>query len=309
MIFQFLKSSYRKLTDMLSRAGARLGSKIRALFGGGLSEETLDQLEKLFYEADLGVQTSHRLTEKVRELHRQNPKLTTDGLLVGIRQEILAMLPPQSTQLATVAPEEGPLVILIVGVNGNGKTTSVAKLAKRYHDEGQKVLIAAADTFRAAAIEQLELWAERLGIPLVKGNPKSDPAAVVFDAVTAGKARGAEVVIIDTAGRLHTKTPLMQELEKIRRSCRKVSPKSPHETLLVLDATTGQNAIDQARTFHKYTPISGLVLTKLDGTAKGGIVISIQRELGIPVKFIGIGEGADDLEVFDPESFVTALLE
>lgn len=309
MIFQFLKSSYRKLTDMLSRAGARLGSKIRALFGAGLSEETLDQLEKLFYEADLGVQTAHRLTEKVRELHRQNPKLTTDGLLAGIRQEILAMLPPQSTQLASVGPGEGPLVILIVGVNGNGKTTSVAKLAKRYHDNGQKVLIAAADTFRAAAIEQLELWAERLGIPLVKGNPKSDPAAVAFDAVTAGKARGAEVVIIDTAGRLHTKTALMQELEKIRRSCHKVSANSPHETLLVLDATTGQNAIDQARTFHKYTPITGLVLTKLDGTAKGGIVISIQRELGVPVKFIGIGEGADDLEVFDPESFVTALLE
>lgn len=309
MIFQFLKSSYRKLTDMLARAGARLGSKIRALFGGGLNEETLDQLEKLFYEADLGVQTSHTLKEKVRKLHQQNPKLTTDGLLAGIRQEILAMLPPQSTQLATVNADEGPLVILIVGVNGNGKTTSVAKLAKRYHDDGQKVLIAAADTFRAAAIEQLELWAERLGIPLVKGNPKSDPAAVAFDAVSAGKARGAQVVIIDTAGRLHTKTPLMQELEKIRRSCRKVSPNSPHETLLVLDATTGQNAIDQARTFHKYTPITGLVLTKLDGTAKGGIVISIQRELGVPVKFIGIGEGADDLEVFDPESFVTALLE
>ncbi len=309
MIFQFLKSSYRKLTDILSRAGARLGSKIRALFGGGLNEETLEQLEKLFYEADLGVKTAHELTEKVRQLHRENPKLTTDGLLAAIRQEILAMLPPEGSQLATVPPGEGPLVILVVGVNGNGKTTSVAKLAKRYSDAGQKVLIAAADTFRAAAIEQLELWANRLDIPIVKGNPKGDPAAVAFDAVTAGKARGVDVVIIDTAGRLHTKTPLMQELEKIRRSCRKVSPNSPHETLLVLDATTGQNAIDQAKTFHQYTPISGLILTKLDGTAKGGIVISIQRQLGVPVKFIGVGEGAEDLEVFDPESFVTALLE
>lgn len=309
MIFQFLKSSYRKLTDLLARAGARLGSKIRALFGKGLSDETLEQLEKLFYEADLGVTTAHQLTDKVRELHHQNPKITTDGILSSIRTEILKMLPLEKAQMATLQAGQGPLVILVVGVNGNGKTTSVAKLAKRYCDSGQKVLICAADTFRAAAIEQLELWAQRLEIPIVKGNPKSDPAAVVFDAVTAGKARGADVVIIDTAGRLHTKTPLMQELEKIRRSCNKVCPGSPQETLLVLDATTGQNAIDQAKTFHKYTPITGLILTKLDGTAKGGIVISIQRELGVPVKFIGIGEGAEDLEVFDPESFVTALLE
>lgn len=308
MIFQFLKSSYRKLTDILTRAGARLGSKIRALFGAGLNEETLEQLEKLLYEADLGVQTARELTEKVRALHHENPKLTTDQLLAAIREEILRMIPREKAQLVT-APKDEPLVILIVGVNGNGKTTSVAKLAKRFHDSGKKVLVAAADTFRAAAIEQLELWANRLNIAIVKGAPRSDPAAVVFDAVTAAKARGIDVLLIDTAGRLHTKTALMQELEKIRRSCHKVSLSSPHETLLVLDATTGQNAIDQAKTFHQYTPISGLILTKLDGTAKGGIVISIQRQLGIPVKFIGVGEGAEDLEVFDPESFVTALLE
>ena len=309
MVLNFLKSGYQKVKNALAKTGSLLGSKIRALFKGEINEETLEKLEKLFYEADLGVQTSMDLTSKVREIHKKKPELDAEGLLAEIRKEILHMLPHKPTQIAEIPKAEGPLVILIVGVNGNGKTTSVAKLAKKYKDAGSQVLVAAADTFRAAAIEQLETWASRLHVDIVKGNPKSDPAAVVFDAVTAGKARGMDVVIIDTAGRLHTKTHLMQELEKIRRSCRKVSPASPHETLLVLDATTGQNAIDQAKTFHQFTPITGLILTKLDGTAKGGIVISIQRQLGIPVKFIGVGEGLDDLEPFDSQSFVQTLLE
>ncbi len=232
-----------------------------------------------------------------------------EELIVAMRKEIVEILSKTPPEIAEIKEEERPFVVLIVGVNGNGKTTSTAKLANRFQEAGKKVLLGAADTFRAAATEQLEKWAHHLNIDLVKGNAKSDPAAVAFDAVTAAKARGADVVIIDTAGRLHTKTNLMQELEKIRRSCKKVNPHSPQETLLVLDATTGQNAIDQAKIFHKYTPISGLILTKLDGTAKGGIVVSIQQQLGIPVKFIGVGEGIEDLEAFNSEAFVNALFE
>ncbi len=286
-----------------------LGNKIRTLFSKKLDEATLEELEKIFYEADLGVALSLELTDKIREIHQQHPELDGEGLLQEVRKQLLALLTTQSPALVTIPPEEGPLVILIVGVNGNGKTTSIAKIAKRYQDEGKKVLLAAADTFRAAAMEQLDIWAQRLGAEIVKGASKSDPAAIAFDAITASKARGADVVLIDTAGRLHTKTHLMQELEKIRRACKKASSTAPHEVLLVLDATTGQNAIDQAKTFHKHTPITGLVLTKLDGTAKGGIVISIQKQLKIPVKFIGVGEGIDDLEPFDAVSFVSALLD
>jgi fused signal recognition particle receptor len=200
-------------------------------------------------------------------------------------------------------------VMLIVGVNGSGKTTSLAKLAHLLHSAGKKVLIGAADTFRAAAIDQLELWAKRIGVDIVKHQSHSDPSAVAFDAISAAKARGAEAVLIDTAGRLHNKTDLMHELAKIRRVCDKVCPGAPHETLLVLDATTGQNAIDQANTFHQFTPLTGLILTKLDGTAKGGIVVAIQRQLGLPIKFIGTGEGIDDLQPFDPQQFVKALFE
>lgn len=307
MVFNFLKSSYNKVKNALVKTSSLLGTKIRSLFGGKIDEETLEQLERAFYEADLGVQTAMELTQKVKELHAQNPALKGEDLLAEIRKEIVRMVtsPPQVKLLSSSTPH----VIMVVGVNGNGKTTSVAKLAKRYQADGKKVLVAAADTFRAAAVEQLSLWADQCGIDIVKGAPNSDPAAVAFDAVNAGKARNMDVVIIDTAGRLHTKLPLMQELEKIKRSCRKFISEAPHETLLVLDATTGQNAIEQAKTFNRYTPISGLILTKLDGTAKGGIVVSIQRELHFPVKYIGVGEGIDDLEPFDPETYVNALFE
>ena len=305
MVFNFLKSSYQSLKKVLSKTGSLLGNKIRALFAGEIDEDTLEKLEKLFYEADLGVQTARELTQQVRELHRKNSKLTAEELLEAIRNELLKSLPPAPL----VDQKSTPHVILVVGVNGNGKTTSCAKLAKRFKDSGQKVILGGADTFRAAAMEQLETWAHRLQIDIVKGNPKSDPAAVAFDTLTAGKARGADVVIVDTAGRLHTKTHLMQELEKILRVCKKVDPHAPHEILLVLDATTGQNAIDQAKTFHLHTPLTGLILTKLDGTAKGGIVISIQKQLGLPVKFVGVGEGLDDLEPFDSAQFVKALFE
>ncbi len=308
MIMNYLKTGYQKLKNALAKTGSLLGNKLRQLFSKQLDEETLEKLEQILYEADLGVASAHELTEQIKKIHAKNPSLTGEGLLAELRTLLVGTLSGQPTELASIPKKEGPMVIMIVGVNGNGKTTSVAKLAKRFQMDGKKVLIAAADTFRAAAIEQLEIWAQRLNLELVKGNPKSDPASVAFDAVTAAKARSADVVIIDTAGRLHTKTHLMQELDKIRRSCRKIIPNSPHETLLVLDATTGQNAIDQAKTFHQFTPITGLILTKLDGTAKGGIVCAIQRQIGIPVKFIGVGEGIEDLEPFDAESFVNTLL-
>lgn len=304
MVLNFLKSSYNKVKKALGKT--LLGQKIRALFVGNINEEVLEHLEKLLYEADLGVQLSMELTDKVRTRLKQNPKAGGEELLKELKQDLMQIV---TFEDKTIPADEIPEIILIVGVNGNGKTTSVAKLAKRYKESGKKVLVAAADTFRAAAIEQLEMWAHRLEIDIVKGTPKSDPAAVTFDAVSAAKARGADVVLIDTAGRLHTKIPLMQELEKIKRSCRKFSPQSPHETLLIVDASVGQNAIEQAQTFNKFTPITGLILTKLDGSAKGGIVIAIQRQLKIPVKFIGIGEGLDDLEPFNAETFIDALFE
>jgi len=309
MILNFLKSGFTKVKESLSKTRHLLGSKLKTLFQGKIDEQTLDKLEQLFYEADLGVQTSSDLIKKIRELHLANPSMDAEGYLKEIRQELVKILEKNPSELQLNFNSGLPQVILIVGVNGNGKTTSVAKLAKKFKDNNIKLIIAAADTFRAAAIEQLEIWAEKIDVEIVKGAPKSDPASVAFDAVSAAKARNADLLIIDTAGRLHTKIPLMQELEKIKRSCQKVIPTSPHEILLVLDATTGQNAIDQAKTFHKFTPITGIILTKLDGTAKGGIAVSIQRQLGIPIKFIGVGEGMDDLEPFDPVTFVNALFE
>jgi fused signal recognition particle receptor len=309
MVLNFIKSSYKKVKGALAKTGSLLGNKIRTLFKSPLNEQTLEQLEQLLYEADLGMQTARELTKKVRDLHASNPELDANALLAFLQNEIITMLSKLSTTLVEVPKADLPMVILIVGVNGNGKTTTVAKLAKYFKDSKKNVLVGAADTFRAAATEQLEIWAARLDINIVKGHAKSDPAAVAFDSVTAGKSRNADIVIIDTAGRLHTKTHLMQELDKIRRTCKKVNATSPHETLLVLDATTGQNAIDQAKIFNQFVPISGLILTKLDGSAKGGIIVSIYRELGIPVKFIGVGEGLDDLEPFQPEEFVKALFE
>lgn len=306
MVFQFIKTSYANVKKALSKTGSLLGSKLRALFHGPVDETVLDQLEEILYEADLGAAYAREITEKTRQRLKQDPSITSDVLIEEIRNEILHQLKKNTVHEDSTAT---PHVILVVGVNGNGKTTSIARLAHHYHKAGKKVIVAAADTFRAAAIEQLEVWAHRLHVDIIKGAPKSDPASVVFDAVSAGIARHADVILIDTAGRLHTKTPLMQELEKIKRSCKKVVPTAPHETLLVLDATTGQNAVDQAQTFHKFTPITGLILTKLDGTAKGGAAIAIQRKLNLPIKFIGVGEGVEDLQPFDPDAFVQALFE
>lgn len=279
-----------------------LGKKVRELFKGKVNEEMIEELEELFYQADLGGTTSSELADLVRKLYKKN--VSSDEILNGIKEELLQQL------LAIPSPTLGvgsPHVVLIVGVNGNGKTTTVAKLAHHYQNQGKKVLIAAADTFRAAAIDQLEKWAEKTRCELVKGLPGSDPAAVVFDAIEAAKSRGCDVVLVDTAGRLHTKTDLMKELEKIRRVCGKTHAGAPHETLLVLDATIGQNGVDQATIFHKFTPLSGLILTKLDGTAKGGTVIAIQKKLQLPIKYIGTGERLDAFALFNPKEFVHAL--
>ncbi len=305
MIYNYFKSGYQKLKSALQKTGSLLGDKLRTLLGkGALDEDTLDNIEQLLYEADLGAGLAQELTNELKKEYRKNPGQPPEDLIQFLQNKLVAILENRPQESITTA---SPHVILIVGVNGNGKTTTVAKLASIYKANGNKVLLAAADTFRAAAMEQLEIWAERLGVDIVKGKPNSDPAAVAFDAVTAGKARQTDMILIDTAGRLHTKTNLMQELEKIKRAAKKVIPESPHETFLIIDASVGQNAVEQAKIFMQYTPITGLVLTKMDGTAKGGVVINIQRQLGIPVRFLGVGEGLEDLEPFDSRAFVQEL--
>ncbi len=279
-----------------------LAKKIKTLFSKAPDDAAFDHLEQIFYEADLGATLSAELVDKIRTLYKKNPAITTDQILAFVKQELLqGLLSPHITY-------GKPHIILLVGVNGSGKTTTLAKLAAYYAKQGKKVLVAAGDTFRAAAIEQLEAWAKRIGVDFIKSQPNSDPSGVAFDAVAAGKARNMDIVLIDSAGRLQTKTDLMQELAKVRRVIQKQLPDAPHETLLVVDATIGQNAIDQAKTFHQFTPLTGIVLTKLDGSAKGGIAISIQKQLQIPIQWVGTGEGSEDLEPFDKESYVDALL-
>jgi len=306
-MFKFLRSSYSSVKAALAKSRSLLGTKLKTLFGETFDYDTIEQLEELLYEADLGVDTAVELSEKVAEVYKKNPKMTGEQLIDILRQEIHEILTKNPSTL-NVAPE-GPTVIFVVGVNGNGKTSVVGKLAHYLKSQEKTVLVGAADTFRAAAIDQLDVWAQRAGVDIVKGMPKADPAAVVFDTITAAKTRAVDAVIIDTAGRLQAKTALMQELEKMKRSCKKVIPSAPHETLLVIDATTGQNGIDQAKTFNQYTPITGLILTKLDGSAKGGVAIAIQKQLDIGIKFIGTGEDLEDLIPFDAKAYVDALLE
>jgi fused signal recognition particle receptor len=295
---------FQRLKDRLS--------KTRKTFSGGfdkifshkqlIDEELLEELEELLITADIGVQTAMKLVEKIASSKISD----VDEIKSLLKAEILSILVPQATE-----PDEtigSPRVIMVVGVNGTGKTTTIGKLAARAAQTGQKVLIGAADTFRAAAIDQLVIWADRAGADIVKHQEMADPAAVAFDAVEAAKARGADLVLIDTAGRLHTKVHLMEELKKIKRAVSKNLPDAPHEVLLILDATTGQNAISQAELFDDALGVTGLALTKLDGTAKGGIVISICNTLKIPLKYIGIGEQIDDLQQFDAAKFVNALI-
>ncbi len=296
-MFGLLKSGLNKIRKAFFRTRSVLGDRIRDLFRSPLDEETLEKLEQILYEADLGSTLALEFVEHVRK--SDNPILAMKNHAEGILHN-----PPQ----VQGENPEGPLkVILVVGVNGSGKTTSCAKLAKLYKQEGKKVMLAAGDTFRAAAIEQLSTWADRLKIDCIKGSQGGDPSAIIFDALTAAKARGHDVVIADTAGRLQSKTDLMNELAKIKRVIEKVVPDAPHEIYLVLDASTGQNALDQAKIFNKFTPLTGLVLTKLDGSAKGGIILSIYHQMGIPIRYIGIGEGAEDFLPFVPKPYVDAL--
>ncbi len=269
-----------------------------------IDDDLLEELEEILITGDVGVDTTMEIIEHLRQRVRKEKFETPEELNAILKDEIAKQLefPQEET-----SERPTPFVILVVGVNGTGKTTSIAKLAHHYQQQGKKVLLAAADTFRAAAIEQLDIWAKRLGCDIIKHQPNADPAAVVFDALSAAKARGADYVIIDTAGRLHTKVNLMAELEKIYKVIRKQIPDAPHEVILVLDAGNGQNAISQAREFVKAAKVNSIFLTKLDGTAKGGVVLSIKRQLGIPVKYIGLGEKMTDFELFNPNEFVEGL--
>jgi len=272
-----------------------------------LDDDLLESLEELYIQSDIGPRTTMELMDGLRE--------AIAGAKVGSPEEVLAFLRRQAAETlagsggSLTLPADGPAVILAVGINGSGKTTTVAKLGSRLRSEGRKVVLAAADTFRAAASEQLEIWGTRAGLDVIAQKPGSDPSAVVYDTIQAAQARGCDVVLVDTAGRLHTKANLMEELKKIARTAAKLVPGAPHETLLVLDATTGQNAIAQVRLFHEALGLTGLVLTKLDGTAKGGVIIGLAREFDIPVKLIGVGEKIDDLQDFEPEIFIKALFE
>jgi fused signal recognition particle receptor len=264
-------------------------------------------MEEILIRGDVGVKTAAKLLDELRKEVGTNAEVRPEQILNILRGQIEEILDDQGSERWSPSPLAKPHVVLVVGVNGTGKTTSIAKLAKMYLDQGKRVLLAGCDTFRAAANEQLEIWADRLGIQFVKNQPGADPAAVAFDAIRAAQARGVDVLIIDTAGRLHTKKSLMEELKKITRVIGKQIQEGPHETLLVLDATVGQNAISQAQLFHEALGLTGIILAKLDGTAKGGIVIAIKDQLHIPVAYIGIGEGLDDLEPFDVHRFVGAL--
>ena len=298
---------FKKISAGLKKTRDSLMSPINALFHSftKIDEELFEELEEILIMADVGAPTSARICEQLR--HRVKETGTTDPAAVrDLLQEIVSdmLAGGQEMHLST-----RPSVILVIGVNGVGKTTTIGKLAARYRDEGKKVVLAAADTFRAAAIEQLEIWAQRAGADFVHHAAGSDPAAVVFDAIGAAKARGADIVICDTAGRLHNKKNLMDELSKISRVIERELPDADKEVLLVLDATTGQNAVNQAREFKNAAGITGIVLTKLDGTARGGVVLAIREDLDVPVKFIGVGEGVDDLQPFDPEEFTKGIFE
>lgn len=299
---------FSSLKRGLTATRNQLVKKVNNLLFGGrkLDEQMLAELEEILITSDVGVSTTMRMIDDLRNELNSGRITQPDQLRDALKQEIFRILNDTPHEIIR-APQMKPTIILIVGVNGTGKTTTIGKLASRYQQAGEKVLIAAADTFRAAAIDQLDIWATRAKCDIVKHQPGSDPAAVVFDAITASKARNIEILIIDTAGRLHTKFNLMEELKKIQRVISRELSNITPEILLVLDATTGQNAVSQAKLFKNTVPLTGLILTKLDGTAKGGIIITIRDELHLPVKLIGIGEGIDDLRDFLPQDFVDAL--
>lgn len=293
------------LDQGLERSRTGLFSKLARVVAGKstVDDAVLDDLEEVLVTSDVGVETTLRIIERIQERVKRDKYVNTAELNGILREEIAALMKDP----APVDPAVKPYVIMVVGVNGVGKTTTIGKLAHAFKQDGKSVMLGAADTFRAAAVDQLRIWSERVDVPLVQQGMGADPAAVAYDTVESAKAKGADVVIIDTAGRLHNKVGLMNELTKVRNVMRKVIPDAPHEVLLVLDASTGQNAIEQAKQFTKATDVTALALTKIDGTAKGGVAIGISEQFGIPIKYLGVGEGMHHLQIFDKKAFVEAL--
>ena len=303
-------SFFQRLRKGLAKTRGGWVQKIEGIFQSRRwDEEALATIEEILISADVGVKATQKLLESIRRQYPKGDQETTNDPSLSLQQEIINMLSGRQRSVEVSPLSESPWVIVFLGVNGVGKTTTIGKVAFKYREQGKRVLLVAADTFRAAAIEQLEVWGERAGAEVVKHQAGADPSAVVFDGIHAAQRRKADVVLVDTAGRLHTKVHLVEEIKKIRRIIGREQAGAPHETLLVLDATTGQNGLQQARVFKEALDITGIVLTKLDGTAKGGIVVGIQEELDIPVQYIGVGEAVDDLQPFDPASFVRALFD
>jgi fused signal recognition particle receptor len=299
---------FERMKEAVSRTRENLSERIEEVvaFSKDIDRNTLDDLEATLIGADLGSATTHQVLEKLRERADRKQIGNVEDLKRLLKEELLAILRTANTP-PVERPEGVPEVVLVVGVNGTGKTTTIGKLAQTLRSDGKTVLLCAADTFRAAAIEQLEIWGQRTGTEVIRTKAGGDPAAVLFDALEAANARHIDCVVVDTAGRLHTKSNLMAELEKMRRTAQRLIPGAPHEVLLVIDATTGQNGLQQAKQFTDAAAVTGVVLTKLDGTAKGGVVIAIARELGLPVRYVGVGEKAADLLPFDPKEFVDSL--
>ncbi len=297
-----------RMKEAVSRTRENLAERIEEVvsIGKEIDRSTLDDLEATLIGADLGTTTTHEVLEKLRDKADRKQIKDVNELKRLLKEELLAILTSTGSQPVTKV-DGAPEVIIVVGVNGTGKTTTIGKLAQVFRAQGKTVLLCAADTFRAAAIEQLEIWGQRTGTEVIKTKAGGDPSAVLFDALQSATARKTDYVIVDTAGRLHTKQNLMLELEKMKRTAQRIVPGAPHETLLVMDATTGQNGLQQALQFTQSSGVTGIVLTKLDGTAKGGVVVAISRELGIPVRYVGVGEKAGDLLPFDPKEFVESL--
>ena len=312
-IFSFFSKEKKETLDKgLSKTKENVFSKItRAIAGKSkVDDEVLDNLEEVLITSDVGVDTTLKIISRIEDRVARDKYVTTSELTAILREEIASLLTENHTEdleAFTVPEDKKPYVIMVVGVNGVGKTTTIGKLAYQFKKAGKNVYLGAADTFRAAAVEQLVIWSERVGVPIVKQKMGSDPASVAFDTLSSAKANGADVVIIDTAGRLHNKINLMNELTKIKNVMKKVVPDAPHEVLLVLDGSTGQNAFEQAKQFTAATEVNALAVTKLDGTAKGGVVIGISDHFRIPVKYIGLGEGMEDLQVFNRKEFVNSL--
>jgi fused signal recognition particle receptor len=309
MMAEEKRGFFQQLKEGLAKTRQKFSSTVRSVLsmGRNISAENIEELSEALIAADVGPRTAERMARDVETAFRERRFDSGDEAIEFLKEDIRASLEGWDTAPRWNA--EGPTVWLIAGVNGVGKTTSIAKLAKFYKDRGKRVLIAACDTYRAAAVDQIQIWADRVGVDLIKHQSGGDPAAVAFDAMDAAMARKVDLLIVDTAGRLHTKEHLMRELEKIEKVLQRRLPGAPHEVLLVLDATTGQNGIQQAKLFHEAIQITGLFLSKLDGTAKGGIVIGMRDQIDLPVKFVGLGEKADDMEPFDPNMFVDALFE